>query len=150
MSKKESVVLLVEDNPAEQNLAKRSFKKCTVEANLQIVSDGEEALEYLFRRGRYADPSSSPRPDIILLDLNLPKVEGREVLKTIKEFKPLANIPVIVLTTSRKPEDVVRSYELGCSSFLNKPVDITEFINVLKEVGSYWLELVVLPTKKQP
>ncbi len=145
---KDAVVLLVEDNPAEQNLARRSFQRGIIDADLRIVSDGEEALDYLFRRGKFADALVSPKPDLILLDLNIPKIDGKQVLKSIKDDKRLASIPVIVLTTSKKEEDIVRTYELGCNSFLIKPVEVDEFIKTLRELGSYWLKLVVLPPKE--
>lgn len=146
MTKKDPVVLLVEDNPAEQNLARRSFNRSQIQADLRIVSDGEEALDYVFRRGEFQDPVESPRPDIILLDLNLPKINGHKVLATIKQDRKLAKIPIIILTTSRKEDDVNLSYELGCNSFLIKPVDIEGFAEVLQSVESYWLKLVVLPS----
>ncbi len=145
---KDAVVLLVEDNPAEQNLARRSFQRGHIDADLRIVSDGEEALDYLFRRGKFANALNSPKPDLILLDLNIPKIDGKQVLKSIKDDKRLAIIPVIVLTTSKKEEDIVRTYELGCNSFLIKPVEVDEFIKTLRELGSYWLKLVVLPPKE--
>ena len=145
---KDAVVLLVEDNPAEQNLARRSFQRGHIDADLRIVSDGEEALDYLFRRGKFANALNSPKPDLILLDLNIPKIDGKQVLKSIKDDKRLAIIPVIVLTTSKKEEDIVRTYELGCNSFLIKPVEVDEFIKTLRELGSYWLQLVVLPPKE--
>jgi len=147
MSKNDAVVLLVEDNPAEQNLARRSLAKGQIEVDLQVVSDGEEALDYLFRKNAYADPTTSPTPDIILLDLNLPRIDGRQVLARIKSDHKLSKIPVIILTTSKKEEDVIKTYELGCNSFLIKPVEVDEFIRVLQEIGSYWLNLVVLPPK---
>ena len=145
---KDAVVLLVEDNPAEQNLARRSFQRGHIDADLRIVSDGEEALDYLFRRGKYIDALLSPKPDLILLDLNIPKIDGKQVLMSIKHDKRLASIPVIVLTTSKKEEDIVRTYELGCNSFLIKPVEVDDFIKTLRELGSYWLKLVVLPPKE--
>ena len=145
MSKKEPVVLLVEDNPAEQNLTRRSFHRSQIQADLRIVSDGEEALDYVFQRGSYQDPAKSPRPDIILLDLNLPKINGHKVLAAIKQDSKLATIPIIILTTSKKEDDVSLSYELGCNSFLIKPVDIDGFAAILQSVESYWLKLVVLP-----
>jgi len=147
MVDKQGVVLLVEDNPAEQNLARRSFAKGHVQADLRVVSDGEEAIDYLFRRGVYSDKETSPTPDIILLDLNLPKIDGRQVLERIKSDSNLSKIPVIVLTTSKKEEDILKTYELGCNSFLNKPVEVEDFVKVLSELGSYWLKLVVLPPK---
>ncbi len=149
MGMHEPVILLVEDNPAEQNLARRSFQKSLQNVDLRIVSDGEEALDYLYRRNVYMDIGKSPVPDLILLDLNLPKIDGKEVLKQIKNDKKLAKIPVIILTTSRKEEDIVKTYELGCNSFLNKPVEVEDFTKVLQELGSYWLDLVVLAPKER-
>ena len=140
-----ALVLLVEDNPAEQNLAKRSLQKGCVRCDLDIVSDGEQALDYMYRRGEYAHLKGKPFPDVILLDLNLPRIDGREVLETLKTHPQLKSIPIVILTTSKKEEDIVRSYELGCNSFLNKPVDMDDFIHILREFGSYWFRLVVLP-----
>lgn len=144
---KNALVLLVEDNPAEQNLAKRSLQKGCVRCDLDIVSDGEQALDYMYRRGNYAHLEGSAYPDVILLDLNLPRIDGRDVLETLKTDPLLKSIPIVVLTTSKKEEDIVRSYELGCNSFLNKPVDVDDFISILREFGSYWFRLVVLPPR---
>ena len=143
-SERMASVLLVEDNPAEQNLARRSLEKGCVKCDLTIVSDGEKALDFLFCRGEWKD-RGDVLPDLILLDLNLPKIDGKEVLRQIKADPKLRVIPVVVLTTSKKEEDVIRTYELGCNSFLQKPVEVDDFIKILREIGSYWFKVVVLP-----
>ena len=143
-SARDAVVLLAEDNAAEQNLARRAFSKSGVHCDMRIVSDGEEALDYLFRRGRYEDPATSPRPDLILLDLNMPKLDGREVLRQVKSHPKLGVIPLVVLTTSRSEQDMTASYKLGCNSYITKPVDIHDFVDVVARTGSYWLKLVTL------
>lgn len=112
---------------------------------LYIVSDGEEAMDFLQHRGRYTNAEAAPRPDLILLDLNLPKLDGRQVLRKIRQDADLRNLPVVVLTTSEQEEDVVRSYDSGCNSFITKPVDIVTFMRTVKELGDYWFELVTLP-----
>ena len=140
-----ATVLLVEDNPAEQNLARRALAKGVMQCDLRVVSDGEEAMDYLLHRGPYVDPGQSPRPHLILLDLNMPKLDGRQVLERIKSDPVLQTIPVVVLTTSRQDEDIARSYELGCNSFISKPVEIHDFLDALRQLGCYWLRLVVLP-----
>ncbi len=114
--------------------------------DLRIANNGEEALEYLQRQGRYAEPGAAPRPDLILLDLNMPKRNGREVLKEIKADEELCRIPIVVLTTSEQEADIVQSYDLGCSSYIQKPVDIDQFIAVVRRLGNYWFEIVTLPS----
>jgi CheY-like chemotaxis protein len=142
---KPAVILLVEDDPGDQELTRRAIAGDVFRAELRIVSDGEEALDYLWRRGRYADAHDAPCPDLVLLDLNMPKLDGREVLKRLKADARLRQIPVVVLTTSRQELDILRSYDLGCNSFITKPVDVDAFIAALRELGSYWFELVTLP-----
>ncbi len=144
MSKKAAVILLVEDDPGDQELTRRALEEGKVRNTLQIVSDGEQALDYLFRRGRYVDPDSSPRPDLILLDLNLPKLDGRQVLENIRLTPELRRIAVVVLTTSNQEEDVVRSYDLGANSYITKPVDLVQFLRVVQALQEYWFEIVVL------
>ena len=119
-----AVVLLAEDDPDDQELTRRAFEEGTLKTDLRIVDNGEEALDYLKHRGRYADPESSPRPDLILLDLNLPKLDGWEVLKLIDNDPELRDISVAVLTVSKAEEDMVRSYHFGSISFISKPMDI--------------------------
>ena len=145
-----ATVLLAEDNPAEQNLAQRALSKGIMQCDLRLVSDGEEAIAYLLGQGKYAALEAAPRPDLILLDLNMPKVDGRQVLERIKSDPKISAIPVVVLTTSTHEQDVVRSYELGCNSFINKPVDVQAFVEALEQLGSYWLKLVVLPLREPP
>ena len=145
-----ATILLAEDNPAEQNLTRRALSKGLMQCDLRIVSDGEEAMAYLLRQGKYEDPKASPRPDLFLLDLNMPRLDGRQVLERTKSDPGINTIPVVVLTTSTHEQDVVRSYELGCNSFINKPVDVHAFLDALKQLGSYWLKLVVLPSHEPP
>lgn len=140
-----AVILLVEDDPGDQELTRRSLQGDLLKTDLRIANDGGEALDYLFRRGRYADPEASPRPDLIMLDLNMPRVDGKQVLEILRQTPALDPIPVIVLTTSSEEVDVVRSYDLGCNSFLQKPVEVDAFIDALRTLRRYWLELVTLP-----
>ena len=142
---KTAIVLLAEDNPAEQRLAQRALVRGRISCDLRIVSDGEEAMDYLLRRKQYADPKQAPRPDLLLLDLNMPKLDGRQVLQQMKSNPQLAVIPVIVLTTSQQEQDILQSYQLGCNSFIKKPVDVHAFIDTMISVGIYWFHLVILP-----
>lgn len=132
-------ILLVEDNDDHAELVARSFEDNQVANRLNRVADGEEALHYLFRRGKYADPADSPRPNLILLDLRLPKVEGLEVLKEIKNEEDLRVIPVVVLTSSQAENDVVRAYASYVNSYLVKPLDFVKFTQMMRELGFYWL-----------
>lgn len=138
-------ILLVEDNPADVRLTVEALKEEKVYNNLHIVNDGEEALAFLHKTGKYAD---EPRPDLILLDLNLPKIDGREVLKEIKNDPDLKIIPVVVLTVSKAEEDILRSYNLHANCYINKPVDLKQFIKVAKSVQDFWLTIVKLPPKE--
>ena len=140
-----AVILLAEDDPGDQELTRRALQKDALRADLNIVQNGEEFLDYLYRRGEFADPAASPRPDLILLDLNMPKLNGREALAQIKQHKELGRIPVIVLTTSQQEIDILQSYDLGCSSYIQKPVDVEQFIQVVRTLGTYWFEVVTLP-----
>lgn len=147
---KTAVILLIEDDPADQELTRRALVGDVVQSELHIVSDGEEALEYLTHTGRFADnKQEAPLPDLILLDLNMPKMSGREVLAKIKEHERLRIIPVVILTTSQQETDIVRSYNLGCSSYITKPVEVSSFIEIIRELGSYWFQLVTLPVIKE-
>lgn len=142
---KQPVILLVEDDPDDQELTQRAFRACRYRNTLQIVNDGEEALDYLYRRGPFADPACSPRPHLILLDLNMPKLDGRAVLARIKEDPTLRQIPIVILTTSSRAEDVSRSYDLGVNSYVAKPVRMELFIQAIRDLEHYWFNLVVLP-----
>jgi CheY-like chemotaxis protein len=132
-------ILLVEDNPGHAELIMRSFCEHRVANQLHRVPDGAAALDYLFQRGDYADPEQSPRPHLILLDLRLPKVDGLEVLRTIKSDDELRLIPVVVLSTSEAERDVARAYEHRANSYLLKPVDFDKFVELMDELGFYWL-----------
>jgi CheY-like chemotaxis protein len=133
------IILLVEDNPAHAELVFRSLEGHDIANKIFHVSDGEAALDYLFQRGPYTLPERSPRPHVILLDLRLPKIDGLEVLKEIKSSSELYKIPVVVLTTSAAERDVVKAYELHTNSYLIKPVDFEQFINLMSHFGLYWL-----------
>ena len=135
-------ILLVEDNPGDVRLTKEAFKQGRIENDLHVVTDGHEALEFLTQRGEHED---APRPDLILLDLNLPRKNGEEVLEELKDEPDLRSIPVIVLTSSRAEEDVVKSYELHANAYLTKPVDPDEFIETVKAFEKFWFCVVRLP-----
>jgi CheY-like chemotaxis protein len=135
-------ILLVEDNPGDVRLTREALKEGKVYSNLHTVKDGVEAMEFLRRQGKY---SSVPRPDIILLDLNLPKKDGREVLQEIKTDDQLKRIPVVVLTTSKAEEDVLRTYNLHANCYVTKPVDLEKFMVVVKSIDVFWLTVVTLP-----
>jgi CheY-like chemotaxis protein len=131
-------ILLVEDNDAHVKLILRAFKEDRLANPVHVVSDGEQALDYLYRRGDYQDPAKSPRPDMILLDLKLPKIDGLEVLKTVKEDVKLKDIPVIVLTSSTDQRDVHEAYRHYVNSYIAKPVDFDKFRQVVQELDYYW------------
>ena len=133
------VILLVEDDPAHAEIVRRNFEKSRVANRLIHVADGQAAIDYLYRKEAFADPLASPRPGVILLDLRLPKVDGLEVLKTIKSDPGLATIPVVVLTTSAAEADMVKAYDLHANSYLVKPVDFPQFVALLDTLGYYWL-----------
>lgn len=138
-------ILLVEDNAGDVRLTREALREGKVYNNLHWAKDGVEALEFLRREGNHAD---APRPDIILLDLNLPKKDGREVLAVIKSDDQLKQIPVVVLTTSKAEEDVLRSYALHANCFITKPVDLDKFILVVKSIDRFWLTVVTLPPQQ--
>jgi chemotaxis family two-component system response regulator Rcp1 len=135
-------VLLVEDSPGDVRLTREAFKDARVLINLQVASDGKEAMSYLKREGEHAHAS---RPDLILLDLNLPKKDGREVLEEIKQSPALKTIPVVILTTSASETDIPRSYRLHANCYITKPVDLDGFLKVIKSIDSFWLSVVKLP-----
>jgi CheY-like chemotaxis protein len=137
-------ILLVEDNPGDVRLAQEAHKESKVRNNMIVVEDGVEAMEFLHHRGKYA---KAPRPDLILLDLNLPRKNGREVLAEIKEDDNLKRIPVVVLTVSRDEEDVIKAYNLHANCFITKPLDFEQFIKITKTIEEFWLTIVRLPPK---
>ena len=136
-------ILLVEDNPGDHRLTKEALHEGKVYNNLHWVKDGVEALDFLKQRGPH---KKAPRPDIILLDLNLPKKDGREVLSEIKKDQELRQIPVVILTTSAAEEDVLRSYDLHANCYVTKPVDLEKFIVVIQSIDRFWLSVVTLPS----
>lgn len=136
-------ILLVEDSPSDANLTIREFSKAKIANNLHWVEDGDTAMEYLRKQGEFTDV---PRPDLILLDLNLPGMDGREVLEEVKSDPELKRIPVVILTTSNDEQDVLRSYNLNANCYVTKPIDIEQFINVVQLIKDFWLAAVLLPS----
>ena len=141
------VILLADDDPDDCMLAREALEEARLVNELHVVGDGEELLGYLRRENRYAEPNAAPRPGLILLDLNMPRKDGREALREIKTDPALRSIPIVVLTTSRAEEDVFRTYDLGVSSFISKPVTFEALVEVMKVLGRYWFEIVELPCK---
>jgi chemotaxis family two-component system response regulator Rcp1 len=139
-------VLLVEDSPGDVRLTQEALKDAKVLINLRVASDGREAMAFLKREGEYANV---PRPDLILLDLNLPKKDGREVLEEIKESPTLKIIPVVILTTSASEVDILESYRLHANCYITKPVDLEGFLKVVKSIDAFWLSVVKLPREAQ-
>ena len=135
-------ILLVEDSPGDIRLAQEALKEAKIKNVLTTVQDGSEALDYLYRRGKYQEAA---RPDLILLDLNLPRKDGREVLQEIKNDPDLRKIPVVVLTTSRAEEDIIRAYDLHANCYITKPVDFVQFMKVVRSIEDFWLSVVKLP-----
>jgi chemotaxis family two-component system response regulator Rcp1 len=135
-------ILLVEDNPGDADLAREALEGSKFNNILNVVDDGEKAMAYLRRDGLYPEVS---RPDLILLDLNIPKKDGRQVLAEIKEDDNLKRIPVVILTTSRAEEDVMKSYNLHCNCYITKPIDLNQFLSVVRSIEDFWLSIVVLP-----
>lgn len=140
------IVLLAEDDPGDQELVKVAFAKNECPADLRIVNDGREAIEYLRREGKY-EHASAPTPDLLLLDLNMPRMSGADVLRAIKADPELKSIPVVVFTTSEADTDIVNSYGLGCNSYISKPADVHEFIEKIGRLSGYWFDLVALPER---
>jgi CheY-like chemotaxis protein len=143
------ITILMADDDADDRLMMRdALEENRLANDLHFVEDGEELMDYLFRRGKYEDPAKSPRPGLILLDLNMPKKDGREALQEIKGHGELKSIPVVMLTTSKAEEDVYRSYNLGVNSFISKPVTFESMVAIVRDLGRYWFELVELPRSK--
>lgn len=138
-------ILLVEDSPEDYEATLRAFQKSGLKNTVVRCEDGDEALDYLHRRGRYADPAQSPRPGVILLDLNLPGTDGRQVLSEVKNDEHLRDIPVVVLTTSADERDITACYRAGANSYIQKPVDIDGFMKAIERLNGYWFEVVILP-----
>lgn len=138
-------ILLVEDNPHDIEIARRAFSKSNTELTLMVVSYGQDALDYLNHRGKFHPPDISPRPSLILLDLNLPRMNGLEVLKKIKNTPHLQSIPVIILTASERNEDIAPSYALGANTYIQKPIKFSDFLDIAKGIQKYWADVASLP-----
>ena len=137
-------ILLVEDNLADVNMLRETFRESKIANNLHVVNDGELAMDFLYNRGKFA---TAPRPDLILLDIGLPRKNGLEVLGEIKSDPKLRSIPVIILTTSKAENDIFKSYDLHANSFITKPVHLSEFFEVVKSIEDFWFKIVKLPTR---
>lgn len=142
-------ILVADDDPDDRMMAKDALDESRLANDLRFVEDGEELLDYLYRRGRYSDQKDAPRPGVILLDLNMPRKDGREALREIKADPELRQIPVVVLTTSKAEEDIYRTYDLGVNSFITKPVMFESLVEVMKTIGRYWFEIVELPPERR-
>ena len=146
MSSREPItILMADDDPEDVMLAEDALDEARLANNFFSVADGEELIDYLNHRGDYQDPDDAPRPGLILLDLNMPRMNGFEALEQIKSDPDLRSIPVVVLTTSRAEEDVYKSYDLGVNSFISKPVSFDGLVEAMKSLGKYWFEIVALP-----
>lgn len=148
-NKRSVVILIAEDDDDDFFLAQEAFDEYNLANEIHRVKNGEELLNYLKRRGQFQQPKLSPPPVLILLDLNMPRMDGREALKEIKSDPELRKIPVVIMTVSREEEDVVRSYELGANSYIRKPVRFSEMIEIIKTIGKYWFEIVELPSANE-
>lgn len=136
---------MADDDADDRRLTKEAFEESRLANNLRFVENGEDLLDYLRHRGKFADPESSPRPGLILLDLNMPRLDGRAALKELKSDPELRTIPVVILTTSKADEDVYRSYDLGVNSYIVKPVTFEALVDILQTLEKYWIEIVELP-----
>ena len=143
--KKPVTILIADEDPDDRQLTREAFEENHLANDLRFVEDGEELLDYLYRRGKYTNPESAPWPGIILLDLNMPRKDGREALEQIKQDPMFRGIRVVIMTTSKAEEDVVRSYNLSATSYITKPVTFERLVDVVRTLGKYWLEIVELP-----
>jgi len=141
------VFLMADDDPDDRLLINEAFQESLVSNSIYFVEDGVELMEYLRHQGNFADPATSPTPDLILLDLNMPRKDGREALVEIKSDPRLRYIPVVVLTTSKAEEDIIRSYDIGAASYITKPVTFDGLVNAIRGLGHYWVQIVRLPGK---
>lgn len=146
-SGKSITILVAEDDEDDRLLMQEALEENRLANSLYFVEDGQELMDYLLHEGKYSNPQSSPRPSLILLDLNMPRKDGREALKEIKADPNLRTIPIVVLTTSKAEEDILRTYDLGVSSFIAKPVVFDSMVQIMKMLGSYWFEIVELPDR---
>lgn len=148
-SRRSITILLADDDPDDRLLTEHALAENRLANDLRCVEDGEQLLDYLCRRGKYQDATVSPRPGLILLDLNMPRKDGREALREIKSNPDLRQIPVVVLTTSKAEEDIFRTYNLGVNSYIAKPVTFESLVEVMKALGKYWFEIVELPPERK-
>ncbi|MEM6252817.1 MAG: response regulator [Cyanobacteria bacterium P01_D01_bin.156] len=139
------IILMADDDEDDRLLTREALAENRLVNELYFVEDGEDLMDYLYRRGNYSEPGIAPRPSIILLDLNMPRKDGREALEEIKNNPELRSIPVVVLTTSKAEEDILKTYDLGASSFITKPVNFQSMVDIVKILGTYWFQLVHLP-----
>ena len=145
MNKKSITILMADDDPDDRLLTKRALEQNNIVNDFRYVEDGEQLLDYLYHRGKYSDHNDSPRPGLILLDLNMPRKDGREALSEIKKDDSLRRIPIVILTTSKEEEDILRSYDLGVNSYITKPVTFQGLVDAMRTIGRYWLDIVKLP-----
>ncbi|MBI9035987.1 MAG: response regulator [Bacteroidales bacterium] len=138
-------ILLAEDDPDDQLMVREAFEENRLHNHLHIVEDGIELLDFLRNQGKYKDPEFAPRPGLILLDLNMPRMDGRKALEEIKKDPNLKSIPIVILTTSKAEEDILRTYDLGANSFIIKPVTFDQLVKIIKTITEYWIEIVQLP-----
>jgi len=149
MNTQSITILMADDDEDDRLMTKEAFEEARLANDLRFVEDGEELMDYLHRRGKYANPEDAPRPGLILLDLNMPKKDGREALKEIKSDADLKRIPIVVLTTSKADEDIYRSYDLGVNSFITKPVSFDGMVYIITSLAQYWFQIVRLPEDKK-
>ncbi len=140
-------ILMADDDPDDRLMTREAFEEAHLGNPLEFVKDGEELLDYLLRRGSFENLKGRPLPGLILLDLNMPRKDGREALQEIKAHPALRRIPVVVLTTSKADEDILRSYDMGVNSFISKPVSFESLVETVKMLGKYWFEIVILPSR---
>jgi len=148
-TKKSITILMADDDEDDRMMAREALKEARLLNDLRFVVDGEELMDYLHRRNKYTNPDDSPRPGLILLDLNMPRKDGRDALMEIKREAELRQIPIVVLTTSKAEEDIFRTYDLGVNSFIVKPVSFKALVDVMSTLIKYWFEIVELPLKEQ-
>lgn len=149
MNRKPITILMADDDPDDRMLTGEALEESLLANDLHFVEDGEELMDYLHCRGKYSDPASAPKPGVILLDLNMPKKDGREALKEIKSDPNLKRIPIVVMTTSKVEQDILRSYDLGANSYITKPVTFDGLVDVIRNLGRYWFEIVELPQSEE-
>jgi len=142
------IILLVEDNPNDVVLTMRAFEKCNISNEIVVVSDGQEALDYLFSTGRHAGRDPKVMPEVVLLDMKLPKIDGLGVLRRLRADERTRRLPVVILTSSKEAKDITSSYDLGANSFIRKPVDFDQFIDAARQLGLYWLVMNEPPPRR--